>query len=276
MSDEELKNRIAAAIKEDRCFTTGRLREEFRMKPAPGVQPVKIYKSQYGSQYGVYRIADCVPMRSKRAATEKQIEASKALTRRSRLNSKRGRCSLRAANWLDALPVFLDTETTGLGENEEVIEIGLTDSTGNVLMDVRLKPTVPVGEEAVAVHGISIESLTDAPAWPDIAGELQCQLTGKLVIIFNKIFDMRLLRQTAYAHGNDAAWLEQLDVKCAMYLAAEFFGATNRWGTISLATSVRESGVEWVGKAHSATGDAATAAAVMNAIAAYSRRLLAQ
>ncbi|HAE2736973.1 TPA_asm: 3'-5' exonuclease, partial [Salmonella enterica subsp. enterica serovar Enteritidis] len=47
---------------EDKCYTKGRLRDEFRMKPAPGAEPVRMYKSPYGGKYGVWRLADCVPM----------------------------------------------------------------------------------------------------------------------------------------------------------------------------------------------------------------------
>ena len=39
---------------EDKCYTKGRLRDEFRMKPAPGVEPVRLYKSPYGGKYGVW------------------------------------------------------------------------------------------------------------------------------------------------------------------------------------------------------------------------------
>lgn len=63
MKNDELATRRAEAIAGDRCFTKGRLRDEFRMKPAPGAEPVKWYKSAYGGKYAVYRIADCVPMR---------------------------------------------------------------------------------------------------------------------------------------------------------------------------------------------------------------------
>lgn len=54
MSDDELKARRAAALAEDRCFSRGRLRDEFRMKPAPGAEPVRWYKNGYGSKYGVW------------------------------------------------------------------------------------------------------------------------------------------------------------------------------------------------------------------------------
>ncbi|EAA8836519.1 3'-5' exonuclease, partial [Salmonella enterica] len=33
---------------EDKCYTRGRLRDEFRLKPAPGAEPVRWYKNGYG------------------------------------------------------------------------------------------------------------------------------------------------------------------------------------------------------------------------------------
>lgn len=53
MNNDELVTRRAQAIAEDRCFSKGRLRDEFRMKPAPGAEPVKWYKNTYvaGSLY---------------------------------------------------------------------------------------------------------------------------------------------------------------------------------------------------------------------------------
>lgn len=141
-------------------------------------------------------------------------------------------------------------------------------------MDIRLKPTVPIEEGAEAIHGIDMNSLADAPSWPDITDELRRLLTGKPVVIFNAAYDMAILRQTACALGADTSWLTTVNNHCAMYLAAKFYGATNRWGTISLAAAVECAGVEWRGKSHSATGDAATTAAVVNAIADYSRQLM--
>ena len=36
--NEELETLRAAAIEQDRCFSKGRLRDEFRMKPKPGIE----------------------------------------------------------------------------------------------------------------------------------------------------------------------------------------------------------------------------------------------
>ncbi|WP_206838842.1 hypothetical protein [Marinobacterium iners] len=70
----------------------------------------------------------------------------------------------------------------------------------------------------------------------------------------------RILVQTAAAHGDPADWVRGLDTRCAMYRAADVYGATNRYGTISLANAAARAGIEFVGRAHSAAGDAATTA----------------
>lgn len=59
-----------------------------------------------------------------------------------------------------------------------------------------------------------------------------------------------------------------------MELAAGYYGATNRYGTISLACAASQAGLTWEGQAHSAIADALMAAGVVNAIAAYHLELL--
>ncbi len=91
------------------------------------------------------------------------------------------------------------------------------------------------------------------------------------MVIFNSDFDTRLLEQTATAHtagqgveAYDATvkWILDLDTQCAMYRAADVYGATNQYGTISLVNAVAAAGIEFQGLAHSAAGDAATTAAL--------------
>lgn len=55
--DEDSEIRPDAPAPEDKCYTRGRLRDEFRMKPAPGAEPVRMYKNPYGGKYGVWRLA---------------------------------------------------------------------------------------------------------------------------------------------------------------------------------------------------------------------------
>ena len=58
--NEDLDTLRMAAIEQDRCFSKGRLRDDFRMKPKPGVEPVTYYKNGFGGKFAVYRIADCI------------------------------------------------------------------------------------------------------------------------------------------------------------------------------------------------------------------------
>lgn len=158
--------------------------------------------------------------------------------------------------------VFLDTETTGLDEDAQVVEIAIVDSTGTVLFESYCKPSVPVGPEAQRVHGIGADVLAGAPAWPDIAERVRAALDGKIVVIFNSDFDIRILSQTAAAYSDLAKWVDVLETRCAMYAAADAYGATNQYGTISLINAAAAAGIEFQGKAHSAAGDAATTAAL--------------
>ncbi|ECJ2934292.1 3'-5' exonuclease [Salmonella enterica subsp. enterica] len=239
------------------------------MKPAPGAEPVRWYKNGYGSKYGVYRMADCVPLREKQPRTEKQRQSGARLGLQARMKSERGRAARLAHSWLSLDPVFLDTETTGLDAGAQALEIGLVNVSGDLIYETRLKPTVSIDPEAAAVHGISEAMLADAPAWPDIAQQLQHHIGRRPMVIFNADFDTRILKQTAAAYNDTASWLDTLTVYCAMWLAAGYYGSTNRYGTISLASTASQAGLSWTGQAHSAIADAVMTARVVNDIAEY-------
>lgn len=254
---------------EDRCYTRGRLRDEFRMKPAPGAEPVRMYKNPYGGKYGVWRLADCIPMRDKRPQTEKQQQASARLGLQAKMKSERGLSAMLAHTWLSRDPLFLDTETTGLGNTAQALEIGLVNARGETVYHTRLNPTVSIEPDAAAVHGISEAELADAPSWPDVAAQLQLHIGSRPLVIFNMDFDMRILKQTAAAHNDPARWLNALKVYCAMRLSARYYGATNRYGTISLGSAASQAGLSWNGQAHSALADAVMTAGVVRDIASY-------
>lgn len=130
---------------EDKCYTKGRLRDEFRLKPAPGAEPVRMYKSPYGGKYGVWRLA------------------STRLGLQARMKTERGRFAMLAHTWLALDPVFLDTETTGLDADAQALEIGLVNARGERIFETRLKPAVGIDPAAAA-----------APYRPAPAGYFQC------------------------------------------------------------------------------------------------------
>lgn len=272
--NEELETLRAAAIEQDRCFSKGRLRDEFRMKPKPGVEPVTYYKNGYGGEFGVYRITDCVPMRSIKAGrSEKQKKAAKRLGIMSKLESGLAQAGKLAANWLTEGCYVLDTETTGLGDNDQIIEIAVCDASGKVCYEQRILPSVPINPKAEEIHGISLDDLAGCPKWPEIVNDLKALLTAQTVVIYNSDFDLDMLRSTSQALQTDDDWLNTLNIRCAMELSVQAFGATNRYGTISLANAADAADVSWPGEAHSAKVDALVTLGVLRALSDHYHQL---
>jgi DNA polymerase-3 subunit epsilon len=122
---------------------------------------------------------------------------------------------------------ILDTETTGLGDHAEVVQIGVIDDAGNVLLDnVLVKPVRPIPPDATAIHHITNEMVANAPAFPDALPLLRSALEGKLLVIYNAQYDLRLLAQSARARNIDL----QLGIQgftCAMLEYADWVGDWN-------------------------------------------------
>ena len=57
--------------------------------------------------------------------------------------------------WIDKKAICLDTETTGLGSDAQIIEIAITDLNKNILFNQRIKPTTDIEHGALSVHGIT-------------------------------------------------------------------------------------------------------------------------
>jgi DNA polymerase-3 subunit epsilon len=273
MDDYELQKAREEAIAADKGFSKGRLRDEFRMKPKPDAIPIKYYKNDYGRKFGVYRIADCIPIRVTQQSepTEKQKRARAIMALKAKLRSNEARAGEIACAWLAEDPLFLDTETTGLGYNAQIIELALADAAGRIHFETRMKPTVPVEPEAASTHGIDEVTLASAPTWPEIAHQVKKLVAGRPVVIFNAEFDSRMIHQTCSAFGESSDWWKTVETRCAMYLAAKAFGSTNRYGSISLESATSAAGVTWTGAAHSAAADTLATVELVNAIAAYRR-----
>jgi len=71
-----LEERRATAMAAGKAFSKTRLLEEFRMKPAPGAQPVKEYRRPGRRRYGIYLISDCVPLGRQRPEAQQQAAPS--------------------------------------------------------------------------------------------------------------------------------------------------------------------------------------------------------
>ncbi|MBP1702194.1 MAG: putative exonuclease [Chloroflexi bacterium] len=57
----------------------------------------------------------------------------------------------RAQRWLDSQPLFLDTETTGLNELAEIVEISIVDYNGITLLDTLVRPRRSIPPDAIRI-----------------------------------------------------------------------------------------------------------------------------
>lgn len=92
--------------------------------------------------------------------------------------------------------VFFDTETTGLRAEagDRIVEIGCVEMlnrqlTGKVL-HLYINPERASDEEALRVHGLTEEFLSDKPVFAQIADELLAFLSGAELVIHNAAFDI--------------------------------------------------------------------------------------
>ncbi|AAC19079.1 DNA polymerase exonuclease subunit [Escherichia phage N15] len=98
--------------------------------------------------------------------------------------------------WLKSDYVVIDTETTGLGEYAEIIEIAIINMRGEVLLDTLVKPTKPIPPEVTEINHITNEMVASAPAWCDVFPKVLAIISKHKWLAWNSGFDARMLEQT--------------------------------------------------------------------------------
>lgn len=155
----------------------------------------------------------------------------------------------------------IDTETTGLGETAEVVEVAVVRGDGRVLLNTRVRPegrrSMPA--KALEVHGISMKDLKDSPTWRDVYPDLVKAMADVKVFAFNSAFDQRLVRQTCERYGVSVDALPRKWV-CIMLMAAQFDGVWNERTAEYRYPKLRGD--------HSALGDAMAAMALLKSMTA--------
>ncbi len=127
---------------------------------------------------------------------------------------------LRASN-----VVLHDTETTGLDQTAEVVEIALLTPRGEVLFDSLIRPIGPIPAVATAIHHLDDAAVGHAPTWAELFPRIAALLHRRIVVVYNAAYDRRILEQTSALAGvpslRPAGW------HCAMLEYARFAGVWN-------------------------------------------------
>lgn len=179
-----------------------------------------------------------------------------------------------ARRWLEQDALFLDTETTGLHAGAEIVEITLIDITGAPVLDTLVRPERPIPAALTRIHGIDNAMVAGAPRWPEIHERLLEVIEGRLVVIYNADFDLRMLAQVANQHAlswpgimfrNDGQTRLENDTvaHCAMREYARFWGEKQKLGN-----AAQQQGITVVG-AHRALADCRMTLGVVRAMAGY-------
>jgi DNA polymerase III epsilon subunit-like protein len=159
--------------------------------------------------------------------------------------------------------VVLDTETTGLGRRDEIIEIAVVDAVGHTLIETLVFPrSGHIPTEATRVHGITLDHLAGAPTWPTVAEPLRDALSGRRVLAWNAPFDERMARQSS-RHWRLPHQLPAFE--CAMRASAMARGVAS--GKLKLASVGRELELLTDSQTHRSADDARLTLAVLRRLA---------
>lgn len=133
----------------------------------------------------------------------------------------------KAREIMNLQPVVLDTETTGLGSYDEIIEIALVNHQGKVIFESLVHPTIEIPPDSTRINRITNEMVKSAPPWQEAWNQVQPLINRKPVVIYNSEFDVRLMQQSHRIAR--IPWTNVFTPVCLMKLYAAFLGEWNSY-----------------------------------------------
>lgn len=98
--------------------------------------------------------------------------------------------------------IFIDTETTGFGDCR-LVELAWARAEG-AISSLRVKPPIPMTEDAIATHGITEEAIKDLPAFgvhPEYH-TLKDLFESNICVMHNADFDISVLAREGIRISN--------------------------------------------------------------------------
>jgi DNA polymerase-3 subunit epsilon len=122
--------------------------------------------------------------------------------------------------------LILDTETSGLDDDDEIIQMAIIDLDENVLYNTLIKPKAKksISRDSTLIHGLTKKDLAEAPFFETEVFKFIDIIKDKTILMYNAEFDARLLRQTCYANNCEEF---TLSCWCVMKEYSKFVGEWN-------------------------------------------------
>lgn len=159
------------------------------------------------------------------------------------------KCRDKAVQWAKDIlandnAVILDTETADM--HGDIVEIAVINMQGDTVLNMRIKPDMPIAVGAYNVHGISEDMLQNSPTFTEAYERVLDAIEGKHLVVYNLSYDLPIIRRQCKENGLDK--IELADSSCAMEAYAEWYGQWSDYHQSFRWQSLR-------GGDHSAIGD---------------------
>jgi DNA polymerase-3 subunit epsilon len=169
--------------------------------------------------------------------------------------------------------LILDTETTGFGDEDEIIEIAIADTKGRTLVNRLIKcQRSSIPQDAKAKHHINEMMLKENGVYfPRLWNTLAPRLEGQELIIYHADFDIRMLRQMVQRYGLQ---MPEFKTHCLMKYYSDYVGRASRSGNGYSSMSLEAACYHFQitrSNAHRALGDVQDCLQLLHGLASYSR-----
>ena len=120
--------------------------------------------------------------------------------------------------------LFFDLETTGLGKDAGVVEVGIIDADGETVFHSLVNP-FPILEwpKAEELHGLGPQRVKHAPLFHELIPAVFRVINGSTLVIYNAAYDTKYFPTevlAACAH-----------IRCAMIRFSSLKGELTEWGS---------------------------------------------
>lgn len=131
--------------------------------------------------------------------------------------------------------ICLDTETTGVTYDDEILQVSIIDGRGEVLFNEYVRPTgITEWPEAEGIHGISPAMVADKPTIEEYEPTLNRIIgAAKLIVGYNVEFDLDFLRRANVEVPNAARTFDVM-YKFAPVYGEKHFKGGYRWQKLAV------------------------------------------